>query len=102
VHEFRAEAGRKVVATAFEKENVELGEALLHFCDRIKIDRSVLTYCGVWTASSLDTNDSFPGQCLASHQELHIFTSEDVIGDNSQLILVAHAFTKTIEQRCLA
>ena len=79
-----------------------LGKSLLHLIDRFEVDRCVFANRGMRTAAGFHAHDALGRQCLAAHEELHVFAREDVIGDDGKLVLVAHRLAEAVEQCGLA
>jgi hypothetical protein len=75
---------------------------LLHFGDRVEIDGGVFANGRVGAAAGFHADDPLGGERLAAHEELHVFPGEDVVGDDGELVGVAHGLAKAVEKGGLA
>src|SRR5262249_8886214 len=73
VNQFGAETGRKIVATAFEEQDVQVWKSLPHLRDRVEIDRRIFAYGRMRASAGFDADDAIDGKRLAPYQKLHIF-----------------------------
>ena len=90
------------MSPALEKDEIEIRVAAAELLDRLEVHRGVLANRRVRTAAGLHPDDPIGGERLAAHEELHVLPREDVVGDDAQLIPIAHRLAKRIDQRRLA
>ena len=70
--------------------------------ERVEVHRRVLANRRVRTAAGLHADDAVGGQRLAAHEKLHVLAREDVVGDDAELVVVAHALAQRVDERRLA
>src|SRR5262245_17430010 len=102
VRQFRAEAGREIVAAALDEHQLQLRKPAIQLIQRLETDRRVLANRRVRASAGLDADDAIGGERLAAGEELHVLLREDVVGHDRELIVVAHGLAQTVEQGGLA
>ena len=88
------ELGRKgrgeVVAAALDEDDVQVGKARRHACDRLEVDRCVLADRRVRAAAGLDADDALGRRAPRRDEELLVLLGVDVVGDDGEVVAVAH------------
>ncbi len=101
VGELARVVGCEVVTAALDKQ--ELGVKLgLQLLEGVEVCRNVLADRGVRAPASLDGADALLWQRLVADQELLVLARKDVVGDCSNVVLVAQGAAEGEEERRLA
>src|SRR5262249_56773388 len=74
----------------FDEDEVEPGEATGYVRDGCEVDRGVLADRGVRAAAGLDPDDALRVERPRAGQELRVLLGIDVIGDDRDVVAVAH------------
>src|SRR5262245_51678382 len=73
-----------------------------HGVEGLEVHRRVLADRGVRAAAGLDADDAIRRQRLAAHEEFHVLAREDVVGDDTEPVLLAHRLAQRVHERGLA
>src|SRR5690606_31754666 len=92
VAQFGAEGGGQVVAAAFHKHDVGVGELAQHAVDGFEVDGAVFADGGVGAAAGFYTQDALGGQGAADGQQALVFLGVDVVGDGDEVVVISHGF----------
>ena len=98
IAQFGAEGGGQVVAAAFDKDHIGIGELHQHAVDGFQVDGGVFADGGMRAAAGLHAHDAFGGQRAAHGQDALVFLGVDVVGDGDQVVVVAHGFAQHFQQ----
>src|SRR5262249_5764325 len=102
VGELGAEGRGEVVAARFDEDKVEPGEAPDDVRDGGEVDRGVLADRGVRAAAGLDPDDALRMERPRAGQELRVLLGIDVVGDDRDVVAVAHMLAEAVDERGLA
>ena len=91
VGELGAESSGKVVAAAFDENDVEVGETRRQARDCFEVDGCIFADRGVGVAASFNADDAVRRQRVVGDEELGVFFGIDVVGDDGELIASAQA-----------
>ena len=70
--------------------------------DRREIDRGVLADRGVRATAGLDADDAVGLERAGARQELGVLLGVDVVGDDGDVVVVAHRLAQALDQSGLA
>src|SRR5262245_34734019 len=73
-----------------------------HGVERLEVHRRVLADRGVGPPAGLDADDAIRRQRLAAHEEFHVLAREDVVGDDTEPVPLAHRLAQRLDERGLA
>ena len=82
VDELGAERGGEIVATGFEKHDLDVGKPGAHLVERLVVDRRILADGRVRAAAGLHAEDALDRQRAGAHQELGVLVRVDVVRDD--------------------
>ena len=84
----------QVVATAFYKHDVGVGELAQHAVDGFEVDGAILADGGVGAAAGFHAQDALRRKRAADGEQALVFLGVDVVGDGHQVVLVAHGLAQ--------
>jgi hypothetical protein len=70
-----------------------------HFVERIQVHRRILANRCMRTAAGLHTDDPIGRERLAANEKVHVLAREDVIGDDAELVVLAHPLAQHVDER---
>ena len=85
VHQFGRECGGEVIATAFDEDELEGGEAAVELGHGGVIHAGVVPDGGVRAAAGFDAHDALGGEGVLTDEEFGVFACVDIIGDDSHI-----------------
>jgi hypothetical protein len=86
----------EVVATGFDQNEVERGKLGAHFSDGGEVHGGVLANCRVRAAAGLDAGDALGWQGAGADQIFGVPARVDVVGDGSDVVVVAQTLAQCI------
>ena len=78
------------------------GNLLQHAVDRLEVDRGVLADRGVRAAAGLHAHDALGLQRAGHGEQALVFLGVDVVGDDDEVVALAHRLAQHLDQRGLA
>ena len=102
VAQLGAEGGGQVVAAAFHKHDVCVGELAQHAVDGFEVDGAILADGRVGAAAGFHAQDALGGQGTADGEQALVFLGVDVVGDGDEVVVIAHGLAQHLQQRGFA
>src|SRR3989344_4028605 len=102
VGELGAEGGRQVVAARLDEDDVGVGVLGQHAVDGLEVDGGVFADGGVGAATGLHAHDAVRVQRAGHGQQAMVFLGVDVVGDDDEVVVLAHGLAEHLQQGGLA
>ena len=85
IHQFGRECGGEVIATAFDEDELEVGEAAVELGHGGVVHAGVVADGGVRAAAGFDAHDAVGGEGVLTDEEFGVLACVDVVGDDSHI-----------------